>query len=556
MERYWTETSSKSLRWDIFVLTILILAGGFLRYWNLDVPSLYVDEANTIFSAESFLKIGRDLFPSGIVNGRGELHTAIVALVFRFLGISEKTARIPSVFFGLLSIFMVYFLGRKVFNRKVGLLTAFFVAFSHFEIGWSRTARMYTLLQFLSLLILYIFLLGFERSSQWGKIHTATEGKRFSLTKVKRFLKRNQIAPLWILICGFLIWLNAFKVHLLGTLLLGGFFIYITIMAFILFVTETNVKRYINKYSIFTFGTLVIAVMGWVFVPYIQSKIHYFLSYTPPWAQGSSTAQGRFYLFDFLISPYRFPFAVFFFIGCVQVISRRKKLGWLLMSGFLFPLFCLTFVFTHRVPAYIFYVYPLFLMLAAYGFVNFLGSEAVVMMRDTQLKKRWIRSAVMVLYFLIFLIPPWFRISLHIPFFEDGITNLAVTPNEWREACHYVKERISEKDITITSLPVVAMYYKIQSDYDLNWTHLSQAKMEEFKNQNDRWADMYAGVSCIESLDELVQLMKVNQSGWLIVAKYHIEHALIIPEAFRHFIDSHLEEPFKTRNNTVWVYHW
>ncbi len=340
MERYWNR-SSQSLRRDLCLLAILILSGGFLRVWNLNVPSLWVDEANTVFSAESMERTGEDLLPSGRINGRAQLHTALVALFFRFLGVSEMTVRLPSVIFGLLSVFMVYFLGKRVFNNKVGLWTAFFVAFSHFEIGWSRTARMYTLLQFLSLLILYIFILGFERKSQWGKLQGPLEGKRFSLSKLKRFFRKHQLSPFWLVLCLFLIWLNSFQVHLLGVFLLGGIFIYILFIAGIRCISRTGATCFLNKYSIFTLCAIVIAGAGWFLVPGIQSLIRYFLSYTPPWAEGASSAQGRLYLFDFLISPYRFPFAVFFFVGGVQMISRREKLGWLPVFGFVFGILIL-----------------------------------------------------------------------------------------------------------------------------------------------------------------------------------------------------------------------
>jgi 4-amino-4-deoxy-L-arabinose transferase-like glycosyltransferase len=556
MERYWTDRSAQSLRRDLCLLAVLILAGGFLRVWNLSVPSLWVDEANTVYSAESMEKTGQDLFPSGRINGRAQLHTALVALVFRFLGVSEMTARLPSVFFGLLSVIMVYFLGKRVFNNKVGLWTAFFVTFSHFEIGWSRTARMYTLLQFLSLLTLYIFILGFERRSQWGKLQGPLKEKRFSLIKLRRFFRKHQLSPLWLVLCLFLTWLNAFQVHLLGIFLLGGMFIYVLFITGVRCFFGTGVKCFLNKYSIFALCAIVIAGAGWFFLPGVQSLIRYFLAYTPPWAEGTSSAQGRMYLFDFLISPYRFPFAAFFFVGGIQMISRREKIGWIPVFGFLFPLLCLTFVFTHRVPTYLFYVYPLFLMIAAYGFVNLLESERLVMLKDAFFKKRWIRFGVFVLYFFIFLISPWFRISLHIPFLEDGITNLAVTPNEWKEAGQYVRERFKEGEVTITSLPIVAMYYGIRSDYDLNWTHLSQAKTEAFQNKEGKWADVYAGVACIESVDELDQIVRDHHSGWLVVAKYHMEHELIIPAEVRNYIETHFETPFKTRNETVWVYHW
>ena len=49
---------------------------------------------------------------------------------------------------GTLTIPLTYFLGKKVAGNDVGIIAAFFVTFSFFEIGWSRQARMYQMYQF------------------------------------------------------------------------------------------------------------------------------------------------------------------------------------------------------------------------------------------------------------------------------------------------------------------------------------------------------------------------------------------------------------------------
>ncbi|MBI2659470.1 glycosyltransferase family 39 protein [Candidatus Woesearchaeota archaeon] len=67
-------------------------------------------------------------------------------LVFPFiLGIGWKLgfdaiffARIVSVVFAVLTIFMTYSIGLRLFSRKTGLLAAFFTAFSfNFPRNWS-----------------------------------------------------------------------------------------------------------------------------------------------------------------------------------------------------------------------------------------------------------------------------------------------------------------------------------------------------------------------------------------------------------------------------------
>ena len=133
---------------------------------------------------------------------------------------------------------------------------------------------------------------------------------------------------------------------------------------------------------------------------------------------------------------------------------------------------------------------------------------------------------------------------------------MAVTPDEWREASQIVKKRMKNGDLVISSLPQVAFYYKIRSDYGLNWANLEQAKEEGFKNKSGKWVDVYAGVECIKSLDEFKRLFKTYPRGWLLITKYHLEHVIATPPEVRNFIERNLGKPYTTKRGSVLVYHW
>ena len=556
MERYQNVKLIQNYRIDFIVLILFLLFGGFLRLWNLSVPSFWVDEVNTVFAADSLTKTGSPTLPSGMIYDRAFLHTYTVALFYHFFGVSETTTRLPSAIFGLFSIIMAYFVGREIFSRKVGLLSAFFVTFSHFEVGWSRTARMYILLQFIVLFIVYCFVKGFE-NKKWERRKTQLPEERLTFfTKIGSFLKMNGLSIPWLLVCLILIWISTFYVHLLTLFLLFGILLYLFSMALVTLFREEGIRKILNKYVITSLFGVLVAIGMWIFLPKLREMTRYFLSYTPPWAAGPSSAQRKLRLFEFLISPDRFPFAAFFFLGGVQIITRRNKLGWILLWEFIAPLFLLTFIFTHRVPTYLFYVYPFFLMIAAFSFVNLLESETSIMAKDSFLRHKLIKGGLLSLFFLIFILSPWFRITLHIPFFGDGVTNMAVTPDEWKEATRIVRKRVKDGDLIISSLPQVALYYKVHSDYGLNWSNLKQAKEKEFRNKDGRWVDVYAGVKCIESLNELKSLLKTYPRGWLLVTKYHLEHVIITPPEVRKFIEENLGKPYKTKRGTVLIYHW
>jgi hypothetical protein len=213
-------------------------------------------------------------------------------------------------------------------------------------------------------------------------------------------------------------------------------------------------------------------------------------------------------------------------------------------------------MFTHRTPTYFFHVYPLFLAVAAFGFAVFVEQERAVLDRNPRFAKPWLKSALIAAAFSVFIISPWLRITLHIPFFQDGITNMAVTPDEWREASRTLLQRKQPGDLVITSLPQVALAYGLKSDFGLNMANLALTKVEKVLTPEGRYADIYAGVTCIETPDEFQKLVESHARGWLAVTQFHLENNNYIPATVREALPRLFQPPEKTANGTVLIYHW
>ncbi len=544
-------------RWGLIVaLIILCGCGVFLRFWNLGIQSLWVDETNVLYAAQDWLSNGTLTLPSGFSYHRGLIYTYLTAFIFKGWGVSEQTVRFPPAFFGCLSILLSYFIAARMFNKKVGLLTAFLVTFSNFEVGWSRTAKMYTLLQCSTLVFMYTFIRAFETNASSRNQVESKLTQKSLFQRIRLFFREWNISPFWSVMSMLLFGVSYLYIHRLTLFLMIGVFFYFIWCAFLHFIGDKNRKKVINKYSVMTLSMVITAGAVWIIFPYLQDALYYFFSYTPSWATGESSAQNRLFLFEFLISSQRFPIAAFFFIGVFQLFSRQSKLGWIPFWMFLCPLFLLSFVFTHRVPTYLLYVYPLFLMISAFGFVNLLESESLVLKHHPFLKRTLIRQITVALLFVVFIISPWFRITLNIPFLEDGVTNLAVTPQEWREASKMVIDRKQEDDVIVSSLPQVALYYGLHSDYVLNWASLIQSREEEYYGEAGREVDIYSGTVIIQSLNELEEIINTNPHGYILVGEYDLNHVNYIPDDVRAFILNSFDRPLITENGSVFIYRW
>jgi hypothetical protein len=253
----------------------------------------------------------------------------------------------------------------------------------------------------------YAFVLGFERET----VPAGGTGPRptgpLKFARLRRFLRRHGIAPAWLVFFGALLTATFYGVHQLALFLLPGILLYLAGMAAVTGFTRRGLPRWLNKYSITAVGGAALALLLYAALPGLRDMTRYFLSYTPPWASGGSSAQSRAALFDFLMSEQRFPLAALFFIGTLMTASRKSRMGWLVWSLFVAVLAMLTLVFSHRVPTYLFFVYPFFLMIAAFGFVRLVEGESDRIRGDGRPFRRRAAGLFVLAALSVFILSPW-----------------------------------------------------------------------------------------------------------------------------------------------------
>jgi len=86
------------------------------------------------------------------------LYFLLLHFMVRLAGQSEFALRFPSLAFSVLTVPLLYALGKCLCDRGVGLLAALFGAISPLYLWYSHEARMYTMLTFLGLLSFYTLL--------------------------------------------------------------------------------------------------------------------------------------------------------------------------------------------------------------------------------------------------------------------------------------------------------------------------------------------------------------------------------------------------------------
>jgi len=535
------------------LLAVILVAASFLRLSHLGRQSFWVDEINAYYASQSLLNGQGLTLASGFPYGRAPLYTYCAAAISMIIGPGEAATRLPSAIFGILGVWLIYVIGARMFDRKTALVAALLLAFSHFAVGWSRTAKMYTLLQFMTLITAYSFLLGFEPKRDKGRLFI-----------LRSFEKKWNISFIWIAVTLLLSAYTFLKVHKIFAIFVLGIFVYVLVMALVKLFFSNGKERIFNKYAIVSFTAVVLAAAVFVVFPWVRENLKYYLAYTPEWARGDVSAKYRLLLFDFIMSVYRFPMGALFFAGAILAVFKGSKRGIFSFVLFFFQILMLSFVFTHRVPVYFFNVYPFFIFLIAYvlvWFVNAVASESEIAVKNAD-KLRLNNVVSYLKYFIslslivVFLISPWIRITLNIPKTEDGKTNMAVTPGEWREAGKYLRENMQNGDLIISNLPQISSFYCPGTDYTINFSLLDQAKTFKDAKRDGRWVDVYGGIPCIENLEDLKEIVSTHKRGWIVLENYLFNTDAYTSGTIRTFITNNFSKVFTTKNQTILIYFW
>ncbi len=157
-----------------FILALIVLLGAVLRLAHLGAKSIWEDEGVSIaiarLPAYQFLRI----------LWRREANMALYYGLLRLWlpwGGSEAYIRSLSVIFALLTLVLVYWLGKRLYSAWTGVIAAFLLAINAFHVRYSQEARSYSLVVFLVTLSTCFLVAAVEDSSprNWkGYLATAS----------------------------------------------------------------------------------------------------------------------------------------------------------------------------------------------------------------------------------------------------------------------------------------------------------------------------------------------------------------------------------------------
>jgi asparagine N-glycosylation enzyme membrane subunit Stt3 len=133
-----------------------VALGSSLRAYQIGGEGLWIDEAFSIWLARR--PWGEMVRWVATVDQHPPLYYTLLHGWIRIFGDGEVSARALSALFGTLTLAVVYLLGRRLADEKVGLVSALVLAVSPFHVRFGQEARMYTLLTLSGSLAMYAFI--------------------------------------------------------------------------------------------------------------------------------------------------------------------------------------------------------------------------------------------------------------------------------------------------------------------------------------------------------------------------------------------------------------
>jgi len=343
-------------------LLSLTIVGLFLRFYNLGFNSLWLDEASTVTFATMSLPDIWQATTAGEFNPPFFYWIEHLMLTF---GNNEVVLRFIPALLGILTIPLIYFVGKEFVDRNVGIIAAAICTFSPFLIYYSQEARVYSMTLFFVAFAMVFFL---------------------------KALKTNGTIP-WLLF-GILSAL-AFWSHFYALVMIGAMGLYALV-----------VKIPEFRQDIRTLKPLVLAgaVFAVICLPLILVTIQLFAKRTasePTFGiQGIGIITQTFTQMSGFSTTVMYLFLILFVIGIVQAFLLDVKKGIFLLALTILP-FAISWFLSYKIP-----MVPRYLIILAPVF--FIGIALAYKPAFTLISNRGVVYGFMAVLVLLNITTPFF----------------------------------------------------------------------------------------------------------------------------------------------------
>jgi asparagine N-glycosylation enzyme membrane subunit Stt3 len=481
-----------------------------LGQWSFDT-----DEFLHLVAAQQLIRSGEPTLPSGNHYDRALLYTRLVQVSFQLFGVSEASARLPSVIFGTLLILLTYLIGHRWFGTWPALFAAALVAFSPLSVGLARMCRMYSVFQCLYLGFLYAYERGWEAPNLPFRRRLAWSGVALVLL------------------------LGSLHMHILTLDFFAALVVYWAVL---------SLACWRSRYSLYLLITatavLISVATGLLDLVDLWEQT----TYVPPYS--SDLLRPLYYVSSWaILYPWLWiivPLAALF--QCL----RYGRTGFFISCQFAIPFLLHSLVFRWQSERFIAHLVPVLALLIA-PFLSW-SIEVIALLwqrfvrprsRQQSLIGKSVASVIVV------------TLSLLLPLAHCLRLQYVSSLPQWREVYALLAERIHTGEALIVSVPFAESYYLGKpGTHALNNFRLAIRNHAPKQNADGFFADWYSGLPLLTSLSEFRQVRAAYPRGWVVVDQRRFQSPKATPPELREYLRRHCRAYPVGPDRSVVVFWW
>ena len=439
--------------WSFICVGVFAVAAAIFRASKAGGFPLWDDEYPHVFAAKSLLNVGRPLLPSGQPYTRALPFTWLVSVSFRLFGVSELSARLPSIILGSLLVLFVFLLGRRYLGTATGVLAAALVAIDPINAPLMIISRMYSLLALLFLV-------------------TA-----FGLFESIRHVRKGSLS-VWYTMLAIVAGLMALWTQLLVVFLVPG------IIAYLLVMGRRDMRFGKTRRGRVEITSAMFLLLASALVYILQGGI---INEAP------AVHDISYWYFSDILLRNAWPAVIFFVLGLWAAISRENDfalfiacvaVGDFAVQSLLFP--------SWASARYLAQAMPPFYLLAAYGAAGLV-------------RRKWVRPAAVMALVLVTLI---LALGSHI-----GDAYFAAPRYALASGFAGTTGAYGKAGVIVSTDPLASVYYLGRAGYWLRETRYSFYVISSSKGP----LHFYSGALLISDHTTLRRLMLSTKSGWIFL---------------------------------------
>ncbi len=489
-------------------LVALIAAGAYLRFSGLDAQSLYHDEIHMVNFVQGFLERGYPYKMIGPIERPLATYEAVpypIALSVGILGISDLALRLPAALFGTATILLVYFAGKDLLDRRVGLLAAAIYAFCPQALIWAKYLWHPQQAQFFALLTAYFFYRAIRE--------TALSPRYLYLTAVSFIITYLSWEGTGFLLPGLGLALLAVKGRDFTWLRDKHLWIAIGMVAVAIVIQLTRRLLQQVPYIVVGSGLSDVSLPTLFFLDPMYDPAFYMKNFL--WLENNA-------ILTLLV------------VGGLFFCFRQR--GFVYIATLLFSILLLkTNLLSHAAVRYAYYVQP-FLILPASLTAFSLWDRIKDLARGGCFSTlRPIPGITMGVFFLavVFGSTGFMKLYRINQFAHPSGIHIRADAYyiDYRSASEHLKSDYRSDDLVIAVVPNTLEYYSsIESKYFMENHPLRQVLYDPTES-SPRYLERVAGKPVIRDLSELQDVLGRHRRAWIVAAPYTLFSFLIGPEA-------------------------